>query len=116
MKENLTIHKTHLEINPDNQIINKEQDLLDIIGFCFDNRKLIIHQNNLDPKFFDLSTKFAGDILQKLVNYQIKTAFIIDTKSIKSEKFKELIYETNGNDDYRFFDSKEAALEWLITE
>ena len=107
------IDKKYLECNPEIAFINTEQDILDLIGASFQYRKIIIYQTNLDPKFFDLSSGLAGIVLQKLAQYQIQTAFIINLESIQSERFKELIYETNSNDEYRFFGSKNEASQWL---
>lgn len=106
----------YLECDPEVQFINQEQDILDLMGSAYPLRKYIIYQSNLNPDFFDLSSGIAGGILQKIVNYHIKAAFIVDYKSIKSERFKELIYETNTNEEYRFFESEEEGLRWLLEE
>jgi hypothetical protein len=105
----------YLEFAPTEIVISQEQDALDIVGKLYGkDRLLLLHQGNLDPKFFDLSTKLAGDVLQKFAQYQVKTAFVIDYKSIKSEVFKDLIYEASGLDEYRFFENKQDAVAWLV--
>jgi hypothetical protein len=95
------------------QVINSESDILTIFGKLYPKRKLLIYQKNLNPDFFDLSTGVAGSILQKLVNYRVVTAFIVDINTIKSVKFKEMVNEANMGYDFRFFDTKESAVGWL---
>ena len=92
------------------QSINGEGDILDIFGKLYPKRKLLIYQENLNPDFFDLSTGLAGSILQKLVNYRVVTAFVVDVSTIKSVKFKEMVNEANMGYDFRFFDTKESAV------
>lgn len=107
---------SYVECEPNVQFIKSGQDILDIYGSMYPLGKLLIYQRNLNPDFFDLSTGLAGDILQKLVNYHIQTAFVIEYDSIKSERFKELMYETSTNNEYRFFESSDNARKWLVEE
>lgn len=96
-----------------NIILKDVQSILDLIGKIYPNKKIIISQNNLVPEFFDLSSGLAGEILQKISNYNLTVAFIVDLNSIKSEKFKEMVNEANFRSDFRFFDSKIEAEKWL---
>lgn len=100
---------------PNSLILSSEADVLLLFEKMYptQTRKLLLLQENLAPEFFDLSTKLAGDILQKLVNYQIKTAFVIDLTTIKSEKFKEMATEANRGEQFRFFAEHEKAAKWL---
>lgn len=109
--------KANQYYEPDSKtrIINKEEDVLRLFEKMYPLKlqKLLLYQVNLNPDFFDLSTGLAGSVLQKLVNYRVKTAFVIDPGSIKSERFKELIHEVNQGADYAFFDSRPKAETWL---
>lgn len=110
------ITNLYIEADPAVQFINTEDDILRVIENSFSTRKLLIYQKNLDPDFFDLSSGLAGAILQKIAQYQIKTAFIIDINSVESDNFKALARESKLNDEYNFFEDKDAAIEWLLNE
>ncbi len=43
--------------------------------------------------FFDLSTRLAGEILQKFINYHVKIAIIGDFSIYTSKSLKDFIYE-----------------------
>jgi hypothetical protein len=93
--------------------IQNEGDVLDLIGNCGSVRNVLIHQNNLSPNFFDLSSGFAGIFMQKFANYSMRCAVIVDPSQIKSKRFHELIYEHNRSSFFRFFSNREDADEWL---
>jgi len=98
-------------------LISKEQDALDLIGKTYGkSKKVLIKQENLAAEFFNLSSGLAGSVLQKFVQYQVQVAFVVDLKTIKSERFKELINETLLSDEYRFFESYKEAADWLAKE
>lgn len=103
----------YVEFDPNQLIVKEMADAILLIEKSYPARKLLVYQSNFHPDFFDLSTGLAGEVLQKIANYRVQTAFVVDIASIKSERFKELINETNFNDEYRFFNSKEEAEKWL---
>jgi hypothetical protein len=41
-------------------------------------RRLVVHAHQLHPGFFDLSTRLAGEVLQKFTNYQVQLAIVGD--------------------------------------
>ncbi|MDO4770936.1 DUF4180 domain-containing protein, partial [Porphyromonas sp.] len=55
------------EIIADKIILSSTEDGLDLLGNLYYQGfdKIIIHEKNIIPDFFDLKTKIAGDILQK---------------------------------------------------
>lgn len=97
--------------------ISCEQDVLDyLIGVCweFDSHRAMLTENCFQEGFYRLKTGIAGDVLQKLLNYHIKTALIItDTKRIRG-KFEDFMLEANKGNNFRVFDNKEEAESWLI--
>ena len=101
------------ETEPDKLLISSEADVLRIFEKFYPKQKLILYQINLSADFFDLSTGLAGQVLQKLVNYKVKTAFVIDLASVKSEKFREMVNEANMGEQFRFFARRGEAIEWL---
>ncbi len=43
--------------------------------------RMLVGKKDIDPAFFDLSTKIAGDVLQKFVTYQMRLAIVGDFSS-----------------------------------
>ena len=64
------------EIITDKVILRSTEDGLELLGNLYYQGfdKIIIHEKNITPKFFDLRTKIAGEILQKFAQYQIPLA------------------------------------------
>ena len=109
---------TYIECNSPDFVIRNEQDILDLIVGCGENdsNKVLIYEANLSPDFFDLKTNLAGTLFQKMANYHLRGAGVISFDEIKSERFKELIFECNRGNLFRFFEDKEAAERWLTSE
>jgi PadR family transcriptional regulator, regulatory protein AphA len=107
----------YTESNDDSRFLRKEQDALDIIAVCgeHDTQLVLIYEQNLSSDFFNLATGLAGAFFQKCVNYQVKVAFVIKFDNVKSERFKELISESNKSNHIRFFEDKQAAEKWLTS-
>lgn len=55
------------EIIADKIILTSTEDGLELLGNLYYQGfdKIIIHEKNITPEFFDLKTKIAGNILQK---------------------------------------------------
>lgn len=75
--------------------------------------RLIVHQHNVAPEFFDLRTGLAGDILQKFSTYQVRLAIVGDFSRFESKALRDFIYESNNGGRINFVDSLEAALKRL---
>ena len=105
----------YIEADPTDFVIRNEQDILELIAVCAENNiyNVILYEGNFSPEFFDLKTKLAGALFQKFANYHLRGAGIISLKKIKSERFKELIFECNRGNLFRFFEDKAAAESWL---
>ncbi len=103
------------EIISESVIINNVQDALDLmanVGYQ-GTEKMILRDHQLHPDFFILSTRLAGDILQKFTNYKVQLAIIGDFSSITSKSLKDFIYESNKRGLIMFVPSLEQALERL---
>lgn len=74
---------------------------------------MILSKDAVSEEFFDLSTKLAGDILQKFVNYQMKIAFIGDFSVYSSKSLKDFITESNKGNAIFFLPNEKAALDKL---
>ncbi|MGD2033842.1 MAG: DUF4180 domain-containing protein [Bacteroidales bacterium] len=103
------------EVISENIEICQVQDALDIIGNCDYRgaRNIIIHQKNICPDFFDLSTGIAGEILQKFSTYRVKLAIVGDFSKFKSKSLKDFMYESNNLGRILFVGSVAEAKERL---
>lgn len=108
----------YIECDSTDVILRNEQDILDLIVTCgeHDTHQVLLYGSNLSPDFFDLKTQFAGTLFQKFANYRLRGAAIISFEKINSDRFKELIFECNKGNLFRFFEEKEAAEKWLASE
>ena len=56
---------------------------------------IIVHQESIDQKFFDLRNGLAGEMLQKVVNYRLRLAIVGDFSVYESNSLKAFILESN---------------------
>lgn len=82
--------------------IKKEYEILDFFASIrytenADNVGMIIHKESLGDKFFDLKTKFAGDLLQKFSNYNMSLIVVGDISEYtkQSKSLRDFIRECN---------------------
>jgi len=87
-----------LVCDPDGPVVATEQDALDLIGAVFLSAEMVaVPAARLDPKFFDLGTRFAGEVMQKFVNYRLRLAVIGDISEhlLASSALQALVHESN---------------------
>ncbi len=84
-----------------------------VVRYETDCDRIIINKSVISEDFFDLSTKLAGNILQKYINYQMKIAIIGDFSVYKSKSLKDFIYECNNGKDIFFLPDENQAIERL---
>lgn len=101
------------EIISDEIIIQSPQDGLDLMGNVYYQGfdKVILHEKNITPEFFDLKTKIAGEILQKFSNYRLGLAIVGDFSKYESKSMKDFIFESNKTKHVNFVETVEKALE-----
>lgn len=106
---------TIAEVLPGSQVIDSAEYLLDIMGDAGYNGStgIIIHEETLNRDFFDLKTKFAGEILQKFSNYRMKLAIIGDFSDVKSKSLRDFIRESNARGIVNFVASPDEAFSKL---
>jgi hypothetical protein len=75
--------------------------------------RIILNKSAICEDFFHLSTKLAGEILQKFINYHVKIAIVGDFSVYSSKSLKDFIYESNKGKDIFFFSDKKQAIEKL---
>lgn len=88
-------------------------DISNLIGVSYNADGLILSESDLPAEFFDLRTGFAGELFQKLSNYQIRTALILQDFDAYGKRFSELAYEHQTHGMVRFVRSMEEATAWL---
>jgi hypothetical protein len=96
-----------VEITDDDFLIKDAGDLDDIFGIFFANNcsTIIIKKENISNEFFELSSGFAGEILQKFSNYRKRMAIIGNYSAIKSKALKDFIFESNKTKQILFVGS-----------
>lgn len=103
-------------IKSDEVIIKDVDSALDIMSkvmFEGDCNAMIISKANMAEDFFDLSTRLAGEIIQKFINYQIKVAIVGDFSMYTSKALKDFIYESNQGKYLFFVTNQEEGIEKL---
>lgn len=95
--------------------LSSVNEAVDLISACAeqDTDRLLLDTPVLPESFFELSTRFAGEFLQKLQNYQLRTAVVISPDRRYGERFNEWLLEAKRGRFARLFTSRDAALEWL---
>lgn len=90
-------------------------DFIATIGFETGCTRIVLNKSAVCEDFFDLSTRLAGEILQKFVNYQVKIAIVGDFSVYTSKSLKDFIYESNKGKDIFFLPDEKQAVEKLST-
>jgi hypothetical protein len=104
-------NETVAELADDSFIITYADDVPDILGELGMNNcnRIIIHERNLHKDFFILSTKIAGDILQKFSNYRVQLAIVCDLSKFSGKSLLDFIRESNRGNLVFFTDNAETA-------
>lgn len=105
-----------VEGRPGQPLLAGVEDARQIIEACWSSgaRGALLYAANLTPGFFDLSTREAGEILQKLQNYRIRLAVVCPPGEARmSSRFQELLAETQGGRDFGLFATRDEARAWL---
>lgn len=91
------------------------QDALDLIGEALGGgaRCVILEGRCLAPRFFDLSTGLAGEVLQKFVNYGVRVAIVGDVESGGSASLRAFVAESNRGRHVAFVPDRASALQRL---
>lgn len=95
-------------------LIGDVRSALDVIlsaGYESECDRLVINKEALSEEFFQLSTRLAGEILQKFVTYQIKLAIYGDFSQYTSKALRDFIRESNQGNQIFFLETEEEALD-----
>ena len=96
-------------------LISNEDDALELIAFCGEcgTDRLLVNAASLPIEFFDLHSGLAGRILLKLSNYRIILAAVIPAGRVGNGRFSEMVIETNRGREFRVFNTRNEAVNWL---
>jgi hypothetical protein len=78
--------------------IASEQDALDVIGAALGRADVAaVPVGRFDERFFALRTRFAGEVMQKFVNYRVRLAVVGDISAYvaASTALRDLVSESN---------------------
>jgi hypothetical protein len=87
------------------------QDALDLIGAAFLGADVVaVPATRLDERFFSLGTRFAGEVMQKFVNYRLRLVVIGDISRhlAASSALRALVHESNRADHVWFVPDLDA--------
>ncbi|MEO6304989.1 MAG: DUF4180 domain-containing protein [Bacteroidia bacterium] len=103
------------ELISEDILIKEIQDGLDLLVDVYyqDIDRMIVHEKNIIPTFFDLKTGMAGEILQKFSNYKMRLAIVGDLSKYNSKSLNDFIFESNKIGQINFVSSLEEALTKL---
>ena len=103
-------------VESDEVLISDVQSALDFMAtvqYETGSDRIALNKSAVREEFFDLSTKLAGDILQKFVTYQVRLAIVGDFSVYTSKSLQSFIYESNRGRSVYFAADQEQALKWL---
>jgi hypothetical protein len=109
-------HGDIAEVNGTGILVHDLQSALDMVAAMWYEAgctRMVIHKGSLAESFFDLSTRLAGEILQKFVNYNMKVAIVGDFSGFGSKSLKDFIYESNRGNNVFFVATVQDAIERL---
>ena len=104
------------EVAVNGMLLAVPEDVNDLLGNAyyqgFDG--MIISADKISPRFFDLKTRLAGEILQKFSTFQMRLAIVGDFSVFPSESLKSFIYESNRGGLIHFSPTTADALAWFL--
>lgn len=99
----------------DGIVIGAAGDENDIIGECFGAgvRTVLLSTENISHDFFDLSTRIAGEVLQKFTQYNFHVGIIGDIPDAGSRSLADFIRESNRTGQTVFAATVREALAMM---
>jgi hypothetical protein len=97
-------------------LLARTDDAALVVEACLSHETMLalLHSANLTPAFFDLSSREAGEVLQKLRNYRVRLAVVAAPGSVRfSRRFGEMMAEERRGVFFGVFETRPEALEWL---
>jgi hypothetical protein len=111
--------KRYIEGVAGQSLLRDADDAALLVEACFNHRtkRLLLYPENLTGRFFDLSSREAGTILQKLRTYQIRLAVVWPPAArALSRRFGDLMVEENRDRYFHLFEDRPQAEAWLLED
>ncbi len=103
-------------VESDTVAITDTQSALDILmsaKYEAGTKNIAIDKRLITEDFFILSTRLAGEILQKYINYGGRIAIYGDFSCYTSKPLRDFIYESNKGTDVFFVATEDEAIRML---
>ena len=101
----------------DGPAVTGPDGVMDLIGEAFSRGvgTVALPVERLDPRFLDLSSRIAGEVIQKFTNYRLRLAIVgdISAELARSEALRAFVIESNRGRSVRFIDRLEGLDGWL---
>ncbi|WP_416904887.1 DUF4180 domain-containing protein [Micromonospora echinospora] len=100
-----------LVCDPDGPPVATVQDALDLVGAAFLGAEAVaVPASRLGDEFFSLGSRFAGEVMQKFVNYRLRLVVLGDISRhlATSSALRALVHESNRADHVWFLPDIEA--------
>lgn len=103
------------EVAANEMLLANPEEANDLLGNAyyqgFDG--MIISADKISPRFFDLKTRLAGEILQKFSTFRMRLAIVGNFSTFTSESLKSFIYESNRGNLIHFSPTTADAVAWF---
>jgi Domain of unknown function (DUF4180) len=77
------------------------------------SRAILLDGGGLPPEFFDLSSSLAGELLHRMGLYEMRLAAVVPDPTEHSRPFQDFVREANRGHQFRFFATRQEAIDWL---
>lgn len=103
------------EVVSADRVIHGVEEGIDLLGNIYyqDFDRVILHEQNITPDFFELKNGMAGEILQKFSNYRVRLAIVGDFSKYTRQSVQDFIRESNKGRQVNFVSSLAEALSRL---
>ncbi|ADY55380.1 hypothetical protein Sgly_1051 [Syntrophobotulus glycolicus DSM 8271] len=103
-------------MNSTEPLITDGQSALDLTATVYYEQgvtKMVVNKEAISEDFFKLSTGFAGEVVQKFVNYHFSVAIVGDFSKYTSKPLRDYMYECNNGKHLFFVTTEQEAIEKL---
>jgi hypothetical protein len=96
------------------ETLARPDQAIELIAACAAGRtdRLLLDAPVLPPEFFDLRTRFAGELLHRIGKYWLRVAAVIPQAEY-DEPFARFVAEVRRGRHFRVFDARADAEAWL---
>lgn len=103
-------------VESDEPVITDAQSAIDLLmsaQYDVGSKDIVIPKQLIAEDFFVLSTRLAGEALQKYVNYGGRMAIYGDYSRYTSKPLRDFMYESNKGRDFFFVSTRDEAVAAL---